>query len=758
MNNKTTTDNDTDRYRLTKTIYAVGIDPAISPKEKITKIYGTNSSIVKAAQVLEAFITDPDFRQSCEYRRFFSKVQRLMGFINGQANGYVKGQMAQDFIDELIHDGYLHCLKSLSLPSGHEYVKFASSYAQDQNMPLGAALLFGPTGGTRTALRNFIVAEASHGQHRPVTARGSMVQTTRQRWFKADNTVNWSSMIEEKDNEKDFEIADDYNRIPDDPNNRTQQLWGRHKSFRDYSGTNRLAGDISFQLIEDAVDIILRSPLVSPGIKSRYDQIVKSANHKGIDPFYAVYKQMFNCSDRLGFYWDRARLMLYEYSLKLWQNQNKQLLLKGQRIPAVGVTYRAKCSIKKPKNKIPGTIYPNGNRYYWAVAGKMKAVPLLDPATAPKFPGTILKSRNRYYWSVPRFLIRQRLIPEGEKFSANDRTIAEKIVLKKWKEIQKDQPALASKILKHAPIKCLAAKDKQTAQKVALKMWQDIQKNNPELAAKLLTSKRPKPSGHWHAQIKANGKVRFVGSFKTRKEAEDAYKLEFEKVHGYPVGYNIQSIPKMDKVWPTWQEQKKRLETMDVRPTMPVIGFTDKAKSIVPVIDRMQKVDWIAYNCMVVLEDNAPRAILDIAVQSRGQLWCGEIKEKGKNISIYGSTAIDKDSQRIRVTLFSPAFKNCAVLAEEVYHIVYRIIGNTRPEMSKKIRHWYSKRLRAGLDPTLSEDEAFAQAMAYEDVAYIKSDLPRDLVQHAKKVFSPTFRVPASVFKNITANAGNAAL
>ena len=78
-------------------------------------------------------------------------------------------------------------------------------------------------------------------------------------------------------------------------------------------------------------------------------------------------------------------------------------------------------------------------------------------------------------------------------------------------------------------------------------MWRDIQKNDPKLADRISTSKRAKPIDHWHAQIKAKDKMRFIGSFKTRQKAEDAYRREFEKVHGYPVGYNIQSIPKMDR-------------------------------------------------------------------------------------------------------------------------------------------------------------------------------------------------------------------
>ena len=73
-----------------------------------------------------------------------------------------------------------------------------------------------------------------------------------------------------------------------------------------------------------------------------------------------------------------------------------------------------------------------------------------------------------------------------------------------------------------------------------------------------------------------------------------------------------------------------------VKPVMPVIGPIDKAKPLIPVIDRLKKVDWLAQNCMVVLDDNAPRATMDMAIQSRGQIWFGEIKKQGKNTSIYG--------------------------------------------------------------------------------------------------------------------------
>jgi len=104
----------------------------------------------------------------------------------------------------------------------------------------------------------------------------------------------------------------------------------------------------------------------------------------------------------------------------------------------------------------------------------------------------------------------------------------------------------------------MATKDRAVAEKVAAKMWEQIQKKSPKLAAKILTDSRPRAKDHWHAQICSERKHRFLGSFKTQAEAEAAYVKELEKVWGYPPGYNVQCMPKIDKVWPIWTEEKAR--------------------------------------------------------------------------------------------------------------------------------------------------------------------------------------------------------
>jgi len=378
----------------------------------------------------------------------------------------------------------------------------------------------------------------------------------------------------------------------------------------------------------------------------------------------------------------------------------------------------------------------------------MKSVALVDDHNQRALPGTIGNCQGRYFWVVPGALKRQRLVAKGEKFSTTDRMTAEKIALQFWKEIQSKKPKLATKI-KARRAWGTATKDISVAKRIANMMWKNIQQNNPALAARILTDNRPDPKDHWIAQICIGGERYHIGSFQTRKEAMAAYTEEFEKIFGYPPGYNVQSMPKLDKVWPTWEEQKTRLESIDTKPMMPIIGLTDQTKPLIPVIDRMRKVDWITKHCMVILDNSVPAANQEMAVESRGRKWFGEIKKQGNRTVIYGCTAVDKDNQRIRITIFRPGFDKAQVLAEEVYHLVYRIIGKTNPALSAKIEQWYAKRINAGADTTLSEDEAFALAMTQEDVSESRTDLPRRIVHSAKKMFSDKCRVQDSVLESM---------
>ena len=208
-------------------------------------------------------------------------------------------------------------------------------------------------------------------------------------------------------------------------------------------------GDIPFKIVEDAVDLVFRGRVTPAVIKAQYDRIVETANRQGIDPFYAVYKQLFSRKDQLQPYWDTARTMLYEYSRMLWEKQNQTWLLDGTRNAADGVTCRPmKKSTRKPlKQSLPGTIYLNNGRYYWVVRNKMKPVALVDDRNKRSLPGTIGNCQGRYFWVVPGVLKRQRLVAKGQKFSTTDRATAEKYSSAAMENaIQEKRPKLAAKI------------------------------------------------------------------------------------------------------------------------------------------------------------------------------------------------------------------------------------------------------------------------------------------------------------------------
>ncbi len=381
----------------------------------------------------------------------------------------------------------------------------------------------------------------------------------------------------------------------------------------------------------------------------------------------------------------------------------------------------------------------------------MKPRPLIDPKSKPKFPGTIFKDGSRYYWIILGLLKRQRLVPKGENFSVKDRVVAEKIAYSKWMNIRKQDPPRAAEILRRTRSQGLATKDRATAERIAARLWRNIKKNDVELASKILKDNRPKAKDHWHAQIVVDRKHHFIGSFKTRAEAEAAYAGEFEKALGYPPGYNVQSIPKIDKVWPSWEEEKARLDQMDGHPRMPVIGQSMQTEPLAPMIERMQKTDWLVGNTILVLDDNSPVASIDIAVQSRGEKWYTELKKQGKRAVIRGSASIDRDTGRIKITLYNQGFDSKCVLAEEIYHIGFKIIRHSEQQALDAIQRWYEHQLQNGDDPTFSVADMFSTKMALEESG-IATSLPRSLVKHAQRVFSPTSTIPASVMEKVKAN------
>jgi len=677
------------------------------------------------------------------------------------SNNLIRTQMASEFVDDIFNGGYIRALQCLSFEGGGRYASFARDYVKSYTVPIGAGLLFGPKGAAYMGLIHFITAEKLRGIHRSsVSLDPRLSQQTKNRWYHAEKTCNWPIITDGQGHQLPMDMIEEYAHLPESISDRLSESWRRNRALRSYTGSKRLSGDIAFQIIEDVVDMLIQhdrnSLLLDEIDRARYNQVVEQANRDYVDPFYAVYENLFPADkDRLRTVWDRARNWLYEHSLLLWESQNENWRAESKRRATQGVSfYKAKNTsrpLKINKYGVPGTIFLNNGRYYWVVRNKMNPRPLIDPKSKPKVPGTIFKNRSRYYWFIPGLLKRQRLVPKGEKFSAQDRATAETVAIRIWRQLKKKDPVLAATILKRTRSQGLATKDKAVAIKVARRLWRQIQRQEPDLAAKIVKDNRPKAKDYWQARITVNGKFRHLGTYRTCQEAQAAYAKEFAKVWGYPPCYNVKVIPKIDKVWPTWDEEKVRLERMDGRPKMPVIGLSAEAYALKPMMELMQTVDWINRNIILVFDEDSPFASQDIAIQSRGKIWYEDVIRQGKHPVICGSASLDKDAGRIRITIYNQGLANKRVLAEELYHIGYKIIRYAYAETFEAIERWYQAQLNKGRDPTFSMPDMFCCNMAIEESG-IKTSLPRCIVKHARKIFSPACTIAAPVMEQVKAN------
>ena len=736
--------------------YSIGISPTGNLKEKIGELHGSDSPAARVVPELEQFLTTPESRQTRWYRAFYRKVWTGMSILYPQANAHARAEMAQEHIDDLVHGGYLRVLQSLAVPSGLKHVSFAQEFATSHGVSLSEMLIFGPRGGAVAELLHFVATEKAHGMHRPTIYQMPHLSAETQKcWSSAENTYNWPTAVNAEGEETPAEVPAGQSHPSDEVIDKLSSLWRRNPSLRGYTGYKRLSGDTPFQIIEDAVDVLIRRDCLplSPAEKARYTQVVERANQQGTDSFRAAYEALPTAMLREC--WNHARQWLYNYSVSLWETQNELWLVEGKRAPASGVVHRpTKAAAPEPKRAVPGTIYLNNGRYWWVVKNKMKPRPLIDPKSKKKVPGTIFQDEGRYYWVISGVLGRQRLIPKGEKFSTTDRATAEKIAYQKWQQLRKDNPSLAAYILSRRQAQGLATKDRALAEKIAARMWRQIQKDDAELAARIRQTQRQPAQDHWYAHIGAGGTQRHIGSFTSKAEAQAAYTRELEATYGYPPGYNVQCMPKRDRVWPSWQEELARLRRRTEHPRMPVICQPDDAELLTPMLQKMQKVDWLVGHAMVVFDEVSPIASPDIAIQSRGAVWYEQARSEGRHLVVCGSAQVDPDARRIRITIYEPGFASRQVLLEEVYHIGLKILCCMSPRAFAALQRWYKGQLIRGGDPTFSLADMFASMMAREDTG-VRTGLPVGVVSAARKLLSPSSQIPASMMQRVITQWSN---
>jgi hypothetical protein len=303
------------------------------------------------------------------------------------------------------------------------------------------------------------------------------------------------------------------------------------------------------------------------------------------------------------------------------------------------------------------------------------------------------------------------MVPEGHTAATKDMDTAIKLQKREWDNIKNNEPKLAEELMNMRSWGA-ATKHKPTAVKVAKKLWSKIQQEEPLRAQRIMSDKRPETSR-----------------------------------------------PDIDTVWPSWTDEKARLALMDNKYTMPIVyqrqdihdewQYGLRAPSgLEKTLDKIKEVDWLKKYAMLVFDDNAPAASKQIAVQSNGRNWADLQERLDNKYTIQGSTSIDKDTGRFRIDIYQPGFNDKNVLTEEIYHIVYGIIGKSNPQVYDSTQKWYDNQLKNGDDPTRTIEESFASNMALEENGS-KTSLPRNVVKYAKMIFSDKSCVDDSVIKEV---------
>lgn len=259
----------------------------------------------------------------------------------------------------------------------------------------------------------------------------------------------------------------------------------------------------------------------------------------------------------------------------------------------------------------------------------------------------------------------------------------------------------------------------------------------------------------WQAQIPVKGKQKYLGLFKKKADAIAVFEKAAAQTDHIP------GMPDIDRIWPTWEQEKARLELMYERPRLPVIyqqqdTHEERKYGLRPpealreLVERMKGNDWFTKHCLLMFDDNTPEATRAMAVQSNGEAWTREKESAGKRLVVQGCTAIHKDTGRIGITIYRPGFDEPGVLTEEMYHIVFGVMRQTYPEMYRATQRWYEHRLSNGADPTVSLDEAFSKAMGLEEVGKA-TGLPRDIVRDARGLFWEAGSLPDCVMDRVKA-------
>lgn len=306
------------------------------------------------------------------------------------------------------------------------------------------------------------------------------------------------------------------------------------------------------------------------------------------------------------------------------------------------------------------------------------------------------------------------MVPQNQKYATKDLKTAQKLQRRMWRQIQQDESDLAEKIRGMRKWGA-ATRHKPTAYKLARRSWDQMQREDPLTAERILSDGSP--------QI-------------TR--------------------------PDIDVVWPSWDEQQARVDSLRNGPTLPVVypkqGLRQEwkyglrpPKGLEATVEKIKKVDWMVRDTMLVFDDNAPTAPRDVTATGDRDTRASVSIQPYTRYVMEAATSVDNDTGRLRIAVYRPGFGQKRVLANEVYHIVLAILRESQSDTYQAVQHWYTKRVGQGIGSKQTIEQAFADEMGLEETG-VRGSLPRHIVKNARRIFSENAAVSAETVAKVKNN------
>ena len=267
--------------------YSVGVDGNRNLKERITAVHGPKSRQARFVSELEDMLgNETQYNQA---------AQTFKHYVRGHLS---VPQNTDSLVDEFINSGYIAALQRVHSPNSKRDLDFYRDYAAKHGMTEAQAMLFGPNGTAREALKHWQREESLRGQHR------SSYRPQNEAMARAHDQapLNTRCLHEAKDqygDQREIAVAADKGKLPEGIESEIVKAFGRERQIYQgnwYKGVKRLSGDLPYQILEALAIELLAHPNAHASGRSnlsasKLEKIIEEANQNGQDAFAQLYDQ-----------------------------------------------------------------------------------------------------------------------------------------------------------------------------------------------------------------------------------------------------------------------------------------------------------------------------------------------------------------------------------------------------------------------------------------------------------------------------------